>query len=249
MILIKTPVEIKALAESNRIVAKVLREIKKIAKPGITTESLNDLAEKIAVEENAIPGFKGYKGFPYSICASVNDEVVHGFPNNEPLKEGDILSIDFGILKNNYYGDSAITIPIGRVGSKEKSLLETTYGALMAGIDVARPGNKIGHISHAIQEMAEKNGFNVIRDFTGHGIGRNLHEDPYVENFIDNDTINGYILKPGMTIAIEPMLVEGDWKTKTKSNGWTVITADGGLSAHFEHTIVITSNGPEILSK
>jgi len=244
MVYVKTLSEIYNLRESNRLVAYVLDQIRQEAKPGVTTKHLDELAEDLAHQNNALPGFKGYKGFPASICASVNNEIVHGIPNNTPLVSGDILSVDFGILLNGWYGDAAITIPIGKISERASKLVRVTEECLYNGINAITLDGRIKDISKAIQIHAENNGFNVIRDYTGHGIGRDLHEPPSIPNYVTN--FNDHKLVPGMVIAIEPMLVQYDYNTISK--GWTVLTKDGGLAAHFEHTIAITNDGVEILS-
>lgn len=229
------------------IVAEALLIMKSRAEEGITTAELNIIAEDFANKNKAKPAFKGYRGFPFSICSSRDAEIVHGFPSTLPLVNGTMLSIDFGILKNKYYGDAAITFPIGEASSDMINLIRTTEECLYIGIEKAVPGNRVGDISHAIQEHAESNGYNVIKKFVGHGIGRNLHESPQIPNF--GKAGKGILLKEGMVIAIEPMLTPGTAETVTMSDGWTVKTKDGTLSAHFEHTIAITKNGPKILSK
>jgi len=244
MVYIKTLSEIYNIRKSNRLVAYVLNKIRQEAKPGVTTKHLDELAESLAHQNNALPGFKGYKGFPASICASVNNEIVHGIPNNTPLVSGDILSVDFGILLNGWYGDAAITIPIGKISEPAGKLIRVTEQCLYKGISTIKSNSRIKDISKAIQIHAENNGFNVIRDYTGHGIGRDLHEPPSIPNYITN--FNDHKLIPGMVIAVEPMLVQYDYNTISK--GWTVLTKDGGLAAHFEHTVAVTNDGVEILS-
>ncbi len=252
MIIIKSKREIDLMRESNRIAGGVIRVIAENIKPGITTLELDKIAERYIISEGASPAFKGYKlhdsqkGFPGSICASVNDEVVHGIPGSYVLKEGDILSVDVGTLKNGFYGDTAYTFPVGEISDKAKELLKVTKDALYIGIDQARPKNRIGDISFAIQSYVEKHGFSVVREYVGHGIGRSLHEDPQVPNYGRRGV--GPLLRQNMTIAIEPMVNIGTYEVKVKPNGWTVATKDGSLSAHFEHTIVIGPDGPEILS-
>jgi methionyl aminopeptidase len=207
---------------------------------------LNDLAETMSEEYGATPAFKGYKGFPYSICASLNTEVVHGFPSNRPLKTGDILSIDYGALLDGYYGDAAFTIPIGRVTRNADRLLRTVESALYKGIYQAKPGNNISDISRAIENYVNRKGYSPVRDFTGHGLGRHLHEKPAIPNFTGNS--KGIMIKPGMVLAIEPMANEKKPEILLMKNKWTAVTKDGKLSAHFEHTIVVTEDGPEILT-
>jgi len=245
MIFIKTASEISAMRESNKLVAQVLNKIREEAKPGVTTKYLDELAEDLAHQNNALPGFKGYKGFPSSICASVNNEVVHGIPNNTPLANGDILSVDFGILLNGWYGDAAVTIPIGKISLAAAKLVTVTEECLYRGINSIKVGGRVKDISKQIQHHAEQNGFNVVKDYTGHGIGRELHEMPSIPNYVTS--YNNYKLIPGMVIAIEPILVQYNYNTISK--GWTVSTKDSGLSAHFEHTVAITNGGVKILSK
>ena len=246
MIILKSVEDIKAIKKACLIVSDVLYTLEQEIKVGITTKYLNELAEKKCLELGAIPGFKGYKGFPYSICASVNDTIVHGFPNDTPLEEGDILSIDFGALYEGWYGDSAFTIGIGEVSSEKKYLISTCKACLYAGIKEAIVDNKIGDISSSIESLAKKNKFNVIKNYVGHGIGRNLHEEPQIPNYGIKNT--GYKIKNGLIIAIEPMLVSGKNNTKVDKNNWCVRTRDGSFSAHFEHTIAVTTDGAEILT-
>ncbi|MBO8158061.1 type I methionyl aminopeptidase [Thermosyntropha sp.] len=253
MIILKTPDEIVKMRLAGRVVAEILKILEEKVKPGITTNNLNAIAEFECKRRGAVPVFKNYpnprggRPFPGVICASVNDEVVHGVPSNRVLEEGDIISIDFGIILNGYAGDSAITVPVGEVKAEALGLIKVTEEALYKGIEKAVPGNRLGAISNAIQRYAEKQGFSVVRDFVGHGIGRSMHEDPPVPNFGRPD--RGPVLKPGMTLAIEPMLNVGTYRVYTAPDGWTAITYDHSLSAHFEHTIAITDNGPEILTK
>jgi len=246
MIILKSPGELQKMEKSNAIVAEVLTGLKDRVKPGITTSELNEYAEATAQKKGARPAFKGYGGFPFALCASVNSEVVHGFPSDRPLEEGDIISLDFGVYHNGYYGDSAITVAVGEISASAARLMEVTEEALYKGIEKAREGNRLGDISFAVQTHAEKAGFSVVRDYVGHGIGKDLHEDPPVPNF--GVSGRGVKLRAGMVIAIEPMINEGSYLVKVKPDGWTVVTDDGSLSAHFEHTIAITENGPVILS-
>jgi methionyl aminopeptidase len=250
MIIIKTASEIEKLFYSNQIVASVLKILIKNAKPGVTTEFLNNLAETLLETTKGVkPAFKGYRGFPYSLCTSVNDQVVHGFPSNIPLKKGDLLSMDFGVIYDGYYGDSAVTVHIGgKPKGKIRRLLKTTKRALYRGISKAVPGNTISDISRAIQETAENEGFNVVRSFGGHGIGKDLHEDPFIPNYLDRGVHNDYLLKAGIVIAIEPMVNIGTHEVIIQDDGWTVVTADRKLSAHFEHTIAVAKDGPRVLS-
>jgi methionyl aminopeptidase len=246
MIILKSPEEIQKMGESNAIVAEVLTGLREKVKPGTTTSELNAYAEAVAQKRGARPAFKGYGGFPFALCASVNSEVVHGFPSDKPLQEGDIVSLDYGVCYNGYYGDSAITVAVGKISASAARLMEVTEEALYRGIEKAREGNRLGDISSAVQSCAEEAGFSVVRDYVGHGIGQDLHEDPPVPNF--GVSGRGIKLRAGMVIAIEPMVNEGAYMVKVKPDGWTVVTEDGSLSAHFEHTIAVTEDGPVILS-
>lgn len=246
-IILKTYKEIEKLKASNKIVAEVLSELRSIIEPGVTTLYLNNIAEEIAKRKGAIPGFKNYNGFPYALCTSVNDIMLHGFPSEVPLVEGDILSIDFGTLLDNYYGDAAITVPVGTISNKKKKLIRVTEEALHKGIEKAIPSGRLSDITYAIQSHVENNGFNVVRTYGGHGIGRNLHERPYVSNYAKYT--ERVLLKPGMVLSIEPIVLEKGYETKPHENGQTIVTKNGSLSAHFEHTVAITNNGPIILSK
>lgn len=248
MIILKTSSQVDKLRRSGQLVKTFLTGLKDIATPGVTTNYLDKVAIELAESNNALPGFKGYKGFPYAICASINDQVVHGFPSNRVLLDGDILSVDFGILLDGYYGDAAITLPIGNISNEAERLITTTRECLYKGISEAVPGNRVNNISKVIQQHAEANGYSVVKEFVGHGIGRSLHEKPQIPNY--SKVHKGALLKAGMVIAIEPMLVEGsDASVVRDLDGWTVSTKTGKLSAHYEHTIVITKTGPEILSK
>ena len=247
MFILKTESQIDSIRKSCQIVAFVLKELKSNIKPGITTEFLNSMAEDLCFQKGATPGFKGYRGFPYSICASRNEEIVHGFPSNIPLQNGDILSIDFGVIYKGWYGDSAFTIPVGVISEDMERLLSVCEKCLFAGINMAKPGNYVGDISNAVQTYAENRSYGVVREFVGHGIGKDLHEDPQVPNLGSKAT--GPVLKTGTVIAIEPMVSAGTCDIKTMSDGWTAVTADGMPSAHFEHTIAITEHGTEILTK
>jgi methionyl aminopeptidase len=246
MIILKTLPQIDGIRKSCKIVAYVLKEIESTIKPGITTNFLNTMAEDLCYQRGAIPGFKGYRGFPFSICASKNNTVVHGFPDDVLLKNGDILSIDFGVLYKGWYGDSAFTKGVGKIDKKTQRLVDTGKECLYKGINAVQAYCKVGDISHAVQQHAEHSGYNVVRDFVGHGIGKNLHEEPQIPNFGKQHT--GIILKPGSVIAIEPMITAGTYKTITLSDGWTTVTQDSKLAVHFEHTIAITSSGIEILT-
>ncbi|MDA1000319.1 MAG: type I methionyl aminopeptidase [bacterium] len=247
MIVLRSPEEIEKLRESNHIVALVMKELKKAVRPGVTTLELDALAERLLLERGATPAFKGYRGFQHTICASVNEQVVHGVPSGRKLKEGDIISIDLGAKHDGYFGDHAMTIPVGRVSKQAQRLLKCCEQALWKGIEKARPGGRLFDISHAIQEFAEAAGYGVVREYVGHGIGAKLHEEPQIPNFGEPDT--GPELRPGMILAIEPMLNEGTEEVKVLSDKWTVVTADAKLSAHFEHSIAITESGPDVLSE
>ena len=247
MVVLKSPREIEKIRKSNQMVAETLAILESEVKPGINTLYLNDLSERLAKEKGAIPAFKGYMGFPYALCASPNNVVVHGFPSKKPLCEGDIVSLDFGILFDGYYGDSAITVAVGKISETAARLSKITKESLYKGIEKAVPGNRLSDISHAVQTHAEAAGFSVVRQFVGHGIGSKLHEDPQIPNF--GEPGRGVRLKAGMTLAIEPMVNEKGYDVEVLEDGWTTVTKDGCLSAHFEHTIAITEDGPVILSK
>lgn len=221
--------------------------IKKVVKPGITTRELDSYAEELARRKNVKPAFKGYMGYAFSLCTSVNDEVVHGLPSDRALVEGDIISLDYGILQQGYYGDAAITVAVGNISESAKKLLQITEGSLYNAIEAARAGNRLGDISYAVQSVVEAAGFSVVREFVGHGIGRRLHEDPQIPNY--GVPGRGIELKVGMVLAIEPMVNAGTYKVKVMPDDWTVVTEDGELSAHFEHSVAITEKGPVILSK
>jgi len=246
VIIIKSPREIEQLKRSNSIVAEVFQELRGAVLPGITTQELDQIAEKAILSKGAIPAFKGYRGFPATLCISMNEEVVHGIPNQRRLKEGDIVSLDVGVNLNGYFGYAAITLPVGNIDEVAQSLLEVTEKALYLGIDEAKIGNRLFDISYAIQTWVEAHGFSVVRDFVGHGIGKNLHEEPQIPNF--GSPHQGPRLEKGMVFALEPMVNEGTYEVKILSDGWTVVTADRKRSAHFEHTIAITDGGAEILS-
>jgi methionyl aminopeptidase len=246
MITIKTEAQLKKIRRACRIVAKVLENLSKAVKPGVTTEEIDRLGEEMLSKLGAKPAFLGYRGYKHSACLSVNEEVVHGIPGSRKLKEGDIIGVDVGSLVDGYYGDIAATLPVGRVSNESRDLIDATRECLMLGISKARNGATIGDIGEAIETHALEAGFSVVRDLFGHGVGTNLHEDPLVPNF--GKAGEGVKLRAGMVIAIEPMLNVGGHGIKTLADGWTVVTADGKLSAHFEHTIVITEGEPEILT-
>ncbi len=250
MIILKTPQEIEKMRKVNRMVGEILNILKKEVKAGITTEYLNSVAEREAARRKARCAFRGYAGFPKSLCTSINEEVVHGIPSKKRrLKDGDIVSLDFGLVYDGWYGDAAITVAVGDIDEEKRKLMEVTEKALYKGIGMAHAGNYLYDISEAIQSYVESFGFSVVRDYVGHGIGRKLHEEPQVPNYVPSDTDRGPLLRVGMTLAIEPMINAGVWQVRTLKDGWTVVTADGKPSAHFEHTIAITEDGPIILSK
>jgi methionyl aminopeptidase len=247
MISCKSEKELAYMREAGSVVARVHREIARMIKVGMTTLELNRLAEDIIIKAGARPAFKGLYGFPYTICASVNEEVVHGFPSSRKLENGDIVSIDIGAEVNGYFGDSAATYPVGDVSPEVLNLLKATEESLYKGIAMAKAGNRLSDISHAVQTCAEGYGYSVVRDYVGHGIGKQPHEDPQIPNF--GKPGRGIRLKAGMTLAIEPMINMGTYEVHTLLNNWTVVTLDAKLSAHFEHTIAITDGKPEILTK
>jgi len=246
MIYVKSHREIEILRESNHIVARVLHHLKDIVRPGVTGSVLDETAERMIRPLGSEPAFKGSRSYPASLCVSINEQVVHGIPDSRAFVEGDIVSLDLGAVYKGYVGDAALTVPVGVVDEESKRLLAVTERALMEGIEQAREGNRLFDISYAIQSYVEKNGFSVVRDFTGHGIGRQMHEDPQIPNFGKPGT--GDRLKAGMVFALEPMVNAGDWRVKVLGDGWTVVTADGRRSAHFEHSIAVTESGPDILS-
>ncbi|OGP74109.1 MAG: type I methionyl aminopeptidase [Deltaproteobacteria bacterium RBG_16_49_23] len=246
MIIIKSPREIEQLKRSNIIVAEVFRELRRAVSPGVTTQELDRITEEMILKRGAVPAFKGYRNFPASLCVSINEEVVHGIPGPMKLKEGDIVSLDVGVNLHGYFGDAAITLPVGEADQGAKRLLEVTEKALHIGIEMARVGNRLYDISHAIQNWVESKGFSVVKDFVGHGIGKSLHEEPQVPNF--GSPGQGPRLEKGMVFALEPMVNEGSYEVRILSDGWTVVTADGKRSAHFEHSIAITDGKAEILS-
>jgi methionyl aminopeptidase len=247
MILIKTPEEIEKMSVSGKMVAEILLEIKQRIKPGISTLELDQLANRLAVKKKARSAFKGYNGYPFSLCVSVNEEVVHGFPSKRKLQEGDIVSLDFGIFFNGYYGDAALTQPVGSISSQAERLIRVTRESLFKGLEEVRAGKRLGDISAAVQNHVESHGYSVVRQFVGHGIGKGLHEDPQVPNF--GEAGRGVLLRPGMVLAIEPMVNVGGSEVELAADGWTALTKDRSLSAHFEHTVAITENGCRILTE
>ncbi len=253
-IVLKTSYELALMRKANQIVALVWEAMRDLVAPGVSTQRLNDVAEEIIRKNGAVPSFLGYphrgvNDFPAAICASINQEIVHGIPSPKRiLQEGDIISIDVGTIYKGYQGDGAITLPVGRVSEQAKKLIQVTQTALYIGIAQARKGHHTGDISRAIETYVLSQGMQVVREYTGHGIGRDMHEDPQVPNYYDARQPS-YLLKPGMTLALEPMVNLGTWKTRVLSDGWTVETEDGQLSAHFEHTIAITDGEAEILTR
>jgi len=252
-IIIKSDKEIATMREAGRIVAEVLRILSERVKPGMKTKELDILAERELKRLGAKPSFKGYRGFPANLCVSVNDEIVHGIPGDRVLNDGDIVSLDFGAIYHGFQGDAAVTVAVGNASPEARRLIDTTRAALETGIAAARAGATLGDVSAAIQQHAESRGYSVVREYTGHGIGREMHEDPQIPNCTEPPyglkPGAGPMLKKGMTLAIEPMLNVGDWRTKVAEDHWTVSTADGSLSAHFEHTIAINDNEPEVLTR
>jgi len=236
------------MRQAGRIVAEVLAALQQRIRPGVNTAELDELVYQIITKCKAFPSFKGYRGFPASLCVSINEEVVHGLPNKKRyLKEGDIVSFDVGAIYQGYQGDAAVTVGVGEIAEAAKELLAVTAATLAAGIAQSRAGNHTGDISWAIQDYAESRGYSVVREYTGHGIGLQMHEDPQIPNYGQPE--RGFLLKPGMTFALEPMVNEGDWRTRVLADNWTVVTKDGKLSAHFEHTIAVTEGEPEILTR
>ncbi|MFP3974886.1 MAG: type I methionyl aminopeptidase [Dehalococcoidia bacterium] len=245
-IIVKSPREMEGMRKAGKITASILDVLRSEVRPGITTGMLDEIAVRELARHGAISSFKGYRGFPNSICASVNEQLVHGIPGERKLEEGDIISIDFASVYEGFHGDAAFTVGVGEISADAKRLLSTTEGALKAGISAAREGSHLGDISAAIQEYIESRGFSVVREYVGHGIGREMHEDPQIPNF--GTPGHGPILKNGMTMALEPMVNAGVWWTKVLADQWTVVTADGSLSAHFENTIAIAGDKAEILT-
>ncbi len=246
MILIKSEEDLKMLKKSGKILSKIICRLQKFVRSGISTIEIDRIAAKLIKDENVLSAFKGYNGFPANICTSVNEEIVHGIPAEKKLKEGDIIGLDVGINYKGYFSDAAITLPVGRIDTRLQKLIEVTRNALSQGIIQARENNRLSDISYAIQAYVEKNGFSVVRQFVGHGIGFSLHEDPQIPNF--GQPHQGELLKKGMVFAIEPMVNMGTGDCKILDNGWTAVTKDGFPSAHFEHTVAITEKGPRILT-
>lgn len=244
----KSPQEVEILRIANTIVMEILLTLKEEVKPGKSTFEFEERAIELCEKKKVIPAFKGYRGYPYALCISINEEIVHGMPRKDKvLKEGDIVSFDFGVIYEGYYGDAALSVGVGKISETAERLLKATEEALSLAIEKARIGNKIGDISFAIQDRVERDGFNVIRDFVGHGIGRSLHEPPEIPNY--GRPGRGPKLEAGMVLAIEPMVSAGSWEVEILEDGWTAVTKDRSLACHFEHSVAITPSGPKILSK
>ena len=248
MILLKSSRELGHMRAAGRILAEVKGRLKALVRPGASTKDIDEDIESFIVGKGAVPAFKGYRGYPATVCTSINNEVVHGIPSaKRKLKDGDIIGLDLGCIIEGYYGDCAITLPVGPVPERVQELLDVTRESLDKAIVQCREGNRIGDISHAVQAHCESHGFGIVRAFVGHGIGRSLHEEPQVPNF--GEAGRGPVLKAGMVLAIEPMVTMGSWEVRVLEDGWTAVTADGSLAAHFEDTIAITGNGPEVLTR
>ena len=246
MIIFKSPQEIAAMRESNQIVARVLGEVAGLVRPGVTTRELDAFAEARARELGSEPAFKGYRGYPASLCTSVNEEIIHGIPSARELREGDIIGLDFGVKYEGFYGDAALTVPVGEVSPLALRLIACAEESFYRGLAQLREGRRISDVSHAVQEYVESQGFSVIRSFVGHGIGHAPHEEPQVPNF--GPPGRGPKIREGLTVSIEPMIAAGDWQEEILADGWTAVTRDRSLAAHFEHTVAVTSGGVEILS-
>jgi len=238
--------EVAAIKRSNQIVAQILEGLEAMIRPGLSTKEMDEWAEAKTREMGALPAFKGYRDYPASLCTSINEEIVHGIPSSRSLRDGDIISLDFGVLYEGYYGDAAATFPVGKITPKAKKLIQTAEEAFYKGLDQIKVGNRMSDISHAIQSHVESQGFSVIRSFVGHGIGLSLHEEPQIPNF--GLPGRGLKIKPGMVFALEPMIAMGDWNVEILDDNWTAITRDRSLSAHYEHTVAVTTKGAEILS-
>ncbi len=247
MVILKAPWEIERMRVSNQVVARALEALARAVKPGITTRDLNRIAEDFLRQHRAAPAFKGYKGYPFALCASVNEEVVHGMPSDRALMEGDIVSLDLGAIADGYYGDGAVTVPVGEIPAEAERLLRVSRDALDRGVRAAQRGARLSDISHAVQTHVERHGYSVVRTFVGHGIGKQLHEEPQIPNF--GLPGRGPVLLPGMVLAIEPMVNAGGPDVEILADRWTAVTVDRSLSAHFEHTVAITENGPEVLTR
>ena len=245
-ITIKTQEEIAIMREAGRIVGQTLERLREMARPGVPVRDLDQFVRREFSARGAIPTFLGYLGYPATVCVSLNDEIVHGIPKDQVLQEGDVVAIDLGATYKGFVGDAAITVGVGTITAEARRLIDTTEEALRRGIEAAQPGHHVGAIGHAIQSFVEDLGYGVVREYVGHGVGRRMHEEPQVPNY--GPPSRGPVLRPGMVIAIEPMVNIGDWRTKRDNDGWTVRTADGALAAHFEHTIAITPDGPVVLT-
>jgi len=248
VIVLKSDAELNKLYAANQIVARTLRLLSEKIEPGMTTAALDALAEQTIRAEGAEPAFKGYHGFPSALCISINEQVVHGIPGKRRIKNGDVVSLDVGVLLDGFYGDAALTVPVGDIAPAARKLLRVTEESLYKGIEKAVPGGRLADISAAVQQHVEDHGFSVVRDFVGHGIGRSLHEDPQIPNFYSPAAFNPR-LKAGMVLALEPMVNQGTHKVRVLHDGWTAVTQDGKLSAHYEHTVAVTAEGPWILSR
>ncbi len=246
MIVYKSDKEILAIKESNQIVAEILSDLGKMVKPGIQTRELDEYAHSRAREMGAIPAFKGYRSYPASLCTSINEEIVHGIPSSRVLQEGDIISLDFGVIYDGYYGDAAVTHPVGEVSPTARKLIAAATQSFYEGIKKLKVGNRISDVSYAVQQFVESQGFSVIKMFVGHGIGMSLHEEPQIPNF--GSPGHGPKIRPGMVLAIEPMIAVGDWNVEILADKWTAVTQDKSLSAHYEHTVAVRDNSVEILS-
>ncbi|HHQ47254.1 MAG TPA: type I methionyl aminopeptidase [Acidobacteria bacterium] len=248
MIFLKSKRELEIMHRANSLVHRALRAVHEAAAPGVSTADLDRLAEDLILEGGGKPAFKGYRGYPATLCTSVNDEIVHGIPSAKVvLNEGDLLSVDCGAIVEGYYGDAAITFGIGEIAPVARRLMEVTRACLDDAVEQVRPGKRLGDIGAAVQRRAEDAGFGVVRDFVGHGVGRSLHEDPQVPNYGKPGT--GLVLRPGLVVAIEPMITEGSWKVRVDEDGWTARTKDGKLAAHFEYSVAVTENGPRVLGR
>jgi methionyl aminopeptidase len=248
-IILKAPWELEILRRSNQLVAETLGELATRVRPGVTTAELDRFAEGFLRARGATPAFKGYREYPFTLCTSVNDEVVHGMPSGRVLAEGDILSLDMGVVVDGYYGDAAVTLPVGRISPEAERLVATTRECLERAIGSIRPGGRLADVAEAVQRHAEVKGYSVVRAFVGHGIGRALHEAPQIPNFVEPGQGRGPVLKPGMVLAIEPMINAGAPEIRILADRWTAVTADGSLSAHFEHSVAVTERGVEVLSR
>ncbi|GFO57389.1 methionine aminopeptidase [Geomonas sp. Red276] len=247
MIVLKSRAEIEKMASAGKIVAEVLAGLREMVAPGVTLLELDAFSEREALKRKAKPAFKGYSGFPFSLCCSVNEQVVHGFPSTRVLKPGDIVSLDYGVVYDGFYGDAAITVAVGEISDSAAKLLKATEESLYRAIELCDSDHRLSDLAHAVQSHVEARGFSVVRDFVGHGIGKELHEGPQIPNF--GAPGKGPRLKPGMVLAIEPMINEKGFEVRVLEDGWTAVTCDGGLSAHFEHTVAITEKGPRILTQ